>query len=85
MKQSNLLIPDLQRMLGEKITEESQRFLVKSGFLGSFQDNQYVFLPLAMRVIEKIKIIVTEQLEKLKTDSSYSTTCTLSCFPAVLN
>ncbi|MFZ1353889.1 MAG: hypothetical protein WAS52_04955, partial [Enterococcus aquimarinus] len=65
MKQSNLLIPDLQRMLGEEITEESQRFLVKSGFLGSFQDNQYVFLPLAMRVIENIKNIVTEELEKL--------------------
>lgn len=65
MKQSNLLIPDLQRMLGEEMADSSQRFLVKSGFLGAFQENQYVFLPLAMRVIENIKKIVTEELDKL--------------------
>lgn len=65
MKQSNLLIPDFQRTLGEEIQDPSQRFLIKSGFLGSFEKNQYVFLPLAMRVIENIKRIVTEELEKL--------------------
>ena len=65
MKQSNLLIPDFQIILEEEVDDPSQKFLVEAGFLGSFQEEQYVFLPLAMRVIEKIKQIVTEELAQL--------------------
>ncbi|MHC5267606.1 His/Gly/Thr/Pro-type tRNA ligase C-terminal domain-containing protein [Enterococcus sp. LJL98] len=65
MKQSNLLIPDFQIIAKEEVDDPSQRFLLEAGFLGSFQEDQYVFLPLAMRVIEKIKQIVTDELEQL--------------------
>ena len=65
MKQSSLLIPDSHATLGTKGEDPSQSFLVNAGFLSAFQEQQYVFLPLAMRVIDNIKYIVTEELEKL--------------------
>ena len=60
MKQSSLLIPDSHTTLGTKGEDPSQSFLVNAGFLSAFQEQQYVFLPLAMRVIDNIKYIVTE-------------------------
>ena len=65
MKQSSLLISDSHTTLGTKGEDPSQSFLVNAGFLSAFQEQQYVFLPLAMRVIDNIKYIVTEELEKL--------------------
>lgn len=65
MKQSSLLIPETQTRLASKGEDPSQTFLVNTGFLGAFQEQQYVFLPLAMRVMEHIKAIAVEELEKL--------------------
>ena len=65
MKQSSLLIPDSHVQLGTKGEDPSQSLLVNAGFLGAFQEQEYVFLPLAMRVIDNIQSIVNEELEKL--------------------
>lgn len=64
MKQSNLLVPNVKNASSDE-GESSSSLLVKGGFLGGYQENRYVFLPLGMLVMEKIKKIVMEELLRL--------------------
>lgn len=64
MKQSNLLVPNVKNTLSDE-GESSSSLLVKGSFLGGYQGSRYVFLPLGMLVMEKIKKIVMEELLRL--------------------
>ena len=63
MKQSNLLVPNVENTINDE--EAASSLLIEGGFLGEYQENRVVFLPLGMLVMEKIKKIVLEELHSL--------------------
>lgn len=64
MKQSKLLIPTLREIPSEADIR-SHQLLVRAGFIRQVSSGIYMYLPLAHRVIEKIKKIIREEFEKI--------------------
>ena len=64
MKQSKLLIPTLREIPSD--TEgSSQTLLLRAGYIRQIAGGVYGYLPLANRVLEKIKKIIREEFEKI--------------------
>ncbi|MCD5001061.1 proline--tRNA ligase [Enterococcus saccharolyticus] len=64
MKQSKLLIPTL-RETSVDVEAVSHQLLLRAGFIRQISNGIYVYLPLAYRVIEKIKSIIREEFDHL--------------------
>ncbi len=64
MKQSKLLIPTLREIPAEAEVR-SHQLLVRAGFIRQNASGIYIYLPLAYRVIEKMKRIIREEFEKI--------------------
>lgn len=64
MKQSRLLIPTLREAPSERMTI-SHQLLIQAGFIRQTTKGSYAYLPLAHRVIEKIKRIIQEEFKKI--------------------
>jgi prolyl-tRNA synthetase len=64
MKQSKLLIPTLRETPSEADIR-SHQLLVRAGFIRQVSSGVYMYLPLAHRVIEKIKKIIHEEFAKI--------------------
>ncbi|WP_313538674.1 proline--tRNA ligase [Enterococcus sp.] len=61
MKQSKLLIPTLRETPSDAETL-SHQLLVRAGYIRQAASGIYVYLPLAQRVLEKIKTVIREEL-----------------------
>lgn len=61
MRQSNMLIPTLRELPGE-VGVLSFQMLLRGGFIRQVSSGVYCYLPLAWRVLEKIKGIIREEL-----------------------
>ncbi|EMB85899.1 proline--tRNA ligase [Streptococcus mutans] len=64
MKQSNMLIPTLREMPSDAQVI-SHALMVRSGYVRQVSAGIYSYLPLAHRVIEKIKEIMREEFDKI--------------------
>ena len=64
MKQSKLLIPTL-REIPEEIDSRNYRLLLQAGFIRQVSSGIYMYLPLAVRVIKKIKAIIREEFAEI--------------------
>lgn len=64
MKQSKLLIPTLRETPSDAETL-SHQLLVRAGYIRQVASGIYVYLPLAQRVLEKIKQVIREELAKI--------------------
>ncbi|EHJ52641.1 proline--tRNA ligase [Streptococcus macacae] len=64
MKQSNMLIPTLREMPSDAQVI-SHALMVRAGYVRQVSAGIYSYLPLANRVIEKIKQIMREEFEKI--------------------
>lgn len=64
MKQSNMLIPTLREMPSDAQVI-SHALMVRSGYVRQVSAGIYSYLPLANRVIEKIKQIMREEFDKI--------------------
>lgn len=64
MKQSKLLVPTL-RTIPENTEALSHRLLLQAGYIRQLAAGVYAYLPLANRVLEKLKRIVREELDKI--------------------
>lgn len=63
MRQSNLFVKTKK----EKVKEESinAQLLIKAAFIEKVSAGIYLFLPLGLRVLEKIEKVISEELEKI--------------------
>lgn len=61
MKQSKMLIPTLREVPNEAEVL-SHKMLIRAGYIRQFSSGSYCYLPLAYRVLEKIKQIIREEL-----------------------
>lgn len=64
MKQSKLLIPTLREIPAEA-EAISHQLLIRAGFIRQAANGIYIYLPLAHRVIEKMKGIIREEFKKI--------------------
>ncbi|WP_430609562.1 proline--tRNA ligase [Enterococcus sp. DIV0876] len=64
MKQSKLLIPTLRETPSDAETL-SHQLLVRAGYIRQAASGIYIYLPLAQRVLEKIKTVIREELAKI--------------------
>ena len=64
MKQSNMLIPTLREMPSDAQVI-SHALMVRAGYVRQVSAGIYSYLPLAHRVIEKIKKIMREEFDKI--------------------
>ncbi|KAF1296760.1 proline--tRNA ligase [Enterococcus sp. JM4C] len=64
MKQSKMLIPTLREVPSDA-ENLSQQMLLRGGFIRQVSAGIYSYLPLANRVLEKLKSIVQEELAKI--------------------
>lgn len=64
MKQSNMLIPTLREMPSDAQVI-SHALLLRAGYVRQISAGIYSYLPLANRVIEKIKLIMREEFDKI--------------------
>lgn len=64
MKQSKLLIPTLREVPSE-VEILSHLFLIRAGYIRQIAGGIYGYLPLANRVIEKIKTIIREEFQAI--------------------
>lgn len=67
MRQSKMLIPTL-RELGSEVGALSSQMLLRGGFIRQISSGVYAYLPLAWRVLEKIKGIIREELAAIGAD-----------------
>ena len=64
MRQSTILIPTL-RELPQDVEVISHQMLLRGGFIRQISSGVYAYLPLAFRVMEKIKRIIRRELQAL--------------------
>lgn len=64
MRQSQLFTKTLKRVPKEEVSE-SARLLLRAGFIDKLSAGIYTFLPLGLRVIEKIERIIDEEMRFL--------------------
>ena len=64
MKQSKLFIPTLREIPSDAETL-SHQLLVRAGYIRQVAAGIYMYLPLAQRVLEKIKKLMREELAKI--------------------
>ena len=64
MKQSKCLIPTLRETPSDAETL-SHQLLVRAGYIRQVAAGIYVYLPLAQRVLEKIKRVIREELAQI--------------------
>lgn len=64
MKQSKMLIPTLREVPNDAEVL-SHQMLLRAGYIRQVSAGIYAYLPLAQRVVEKIKQIIREELEKI--------------------
>ncbi len=64
MKQSKILIPTLREMPSDA-SVISHALMLRAGYVRQISAGSYIYLPLANRVIEKIKTIIREEFEKI--------------------
>lgn len=64
MYQSKLLIPTLRETPAD-LKADGHQLLVRAGFIRQFASGVYGYLPLALKVLEKIEGIIKEELENL--------------------
>ncbi|MGM0123929.1 proline-tRNA ligase [Enterococcus sp. AZ194] len=64
MKQSKMLIPTLREVPSDA-ENLSQQMLLRGGFIRQVSAGIYSYLPLANRVLEKLKAIIREELAKI--------------------
>ncbi|MFC0232599.1 proline--tRNA ligase [Vagococcus entomophilus] len=64
MKQSKILIPTLREVPNDAEVR-SHQMLLRAGYIRQVSSGIYAYLPLANRVLEKLKTILREELEKI--------------------
>ena len=64
MKQSKMLIPTLREVPNEAEVL-SHQLLLRAGYIRQVSAGVYSYLPLATRVLEKIKTILREEFEEI--------------------
>ncbi|MET3557728.1 prolyl-tRNA synthetase [Streptococcus rupicaprae] len=64
MKQSKMLIPTLREMPSDA-SVISHALMLRAGYVRQISAGSYTYLPLANRVIEKIKTIIREEFDKI--------------------
>lgn len=65
MKQSKMLIPTLREMPSDA-TVISHALMLRAGYVRQISAGSYTYLPLANRVLEKIKAIIREEFDKIE-------------------
>lgn len=65
MKQSKMLIPTLREMPSDA-TVISHALMLRAGYVRQISAGSYTYLPLANRVLEKIKTIIREEFDKIE-------------------
>lgn len=64
MKQSKLFTKTSKDFPKDEVSKNAQ-LLIKAGFINKEMAGVYAYLPLGLRVIEKIKIIIREEMDKI--------------------
>lgn len=64
MKQSKLLIPTVKEVPSDA-EALSHQMMIRAGYIRQVSAGSYAYLPLAYRVLEKVKSIIREELEKI--------------------
>ncbi|AEV95254.1 proline--tRNA ligase [Pediococcus claussenii] len=64
MKQSKLLIPTVKEVPSDA-EALSHQMMIRAGFIRQVSAGSYAYLPLAYRVLEKVKGIIREELDKI--------------------
>jgi prolyl-tRNA synthetase len=73
MKQSKLFSKTFKTAPADEVSKNAE-LLIQGGFVHKEMAGVYSFLPLGLRVLEKIKNIIREELEKIGANEMYMST-----------